>query len=933
MKLSPSLWRIARKTRSPQSIPLSKLTLLPKLHSPSTETQVPLERAPEDHLRPVARYIYDTMQKYPNHVVFAQIGGFYEIAFDHADKFGPLLGLRVVQRKQVGLNAAPTFSMAGFPLQSLPKHLNSLVDTYGYKAVILKQGNMDSMLPESERRPIWRIVTPGTLTGELLSKNEVPVPASDLPSVDPMASRPLMAVYLGAANGDQTVAGIAWTDLLRSKVFFSKVLASNIDTEVARILPREILVDSGMPRLPAAIKDEFVTRIQFDTRATLKDFSTLFADSSDQELDFCVSSASDEEKTALNGLLHYVADCIKRSVPLSLSCPESESSTRMRMDVQTKNGLELFTTLSSKGKPESRLFDFINQTLTPSGQWLLHDWLSAPLLQQKSIEARFDVVQMLIDHKNLLQDLQLLLEKGPDCHQTLQRLIASKPDISRLSTFARSVFILEQIAGRLEQHIDRFGAPDLVQKWKRVLFDDLAPSLATARLIKELFHISTDSGSPPERSLNRTRIEMPDVFPRRFNLESHPELLSEVEKLSEAKQRFLNHYARVSDKLEQHYSSIFPNARQISFVRHPRFQYSVRLLGNSYFDETNPREATFALNDELAKDAPGDQLATVSFLWRTSASAYIQDREASKLGAIREGIIDWELSLEQHALSLLSSDIRKQATSMRRVLDAMAQLDVISSFAKLSIQYNLVRPTLSDNDKTLNLLGVRHLVAEHGNRQRGTDYVANDCSLSSQSPLWVISGPNMGGKSTFLRQVAHAVILAQMGCFVPASKAHIGLVDRIYCRIGSSDDVFHEQSTFMIEMLETAMILKNATPKSLTIIDEVGRGSTIQDCMQIAQATVKCLLERNQCRTLFATHYAQELQRRFKLDNEHPDIQYYHSTLEVDKKRKKLIFDYRLKKGLSPRSFGFEIANMAGFPKKALRMAKLYYSRKMATEE
>lgn len=855
---------------------------------------MPLVHPPEYHLRPVAKHMYKTAQKYPDHVVLTQIGGFYELAFDQADTYGPMIGLRVVQRKQMGLNGAPTFSMAGFPLRSLSKHVTNLVHVQRQKAIILKQAKMDNLLEEAERRPIWRIATPGTMTAELLY--------NDTSTSNPPRGLPLMALHPGPlCPGDEQEVGVAWTDLIRRKVFFGKMRASEIPAEVARVAPTEILLDQEQG-LTDLLKDFTQTHHDFGAENTsLHVYKHLFGDISDHELDFSVSSASALEKKALLGLLDYINHCIRDSISLDLHCPENESSTRMRMDRQTKNGLELFSSTTPC------LFNVINETVTPSGHSLLQDWLEAPLRTMSDIEDRLDVVQMFLQNKSLMHDIQSILEKGPDCHRTLQRLHTGKPDISRLMSYARSVFVLENLSDRIRQHVDEHGAPILIQRCLSALTDDLAPCLEIARQIMRVLQL-TAYDEPLENKIKRTKIELPNEIPRRFNLDAVPELALQTSNLQTAIDRYMQHFQRVSAKLQSRYSAMFPNARQISYVWHPRFQYTIRVLGKS---------------TEGAELSPlkGDP----SFLWQSSASAYVQDPQATKLGSIREGILSWEQSLEQETLRILTCSVRKHSNALHRVLDAMAQIDVLLGFARISLQSNLVRPVLSGG-RDLELSSVRHLVAELGNRHRGKDFVTNDCSLTAQKPLWIVSGPNMGGKSTFLRQVAHAVILAQIGCYVPASRAHIGLVDRIFCRIGSSDNVFRGQSTFMVEMLETAMILKNATSRSLTIIDEVGRGSTVKDCMHVAYATVRCLLEKNQCRTLFATHYAREIKSRFTDDQ--PGIQYCHSRLKLDKKRKKLVFDYKLQQGVSPSSCGFEIAKMAGFPAKGLRIAKLYYTRK-----
>lgn len=241
----------------------------------------------------------------------------------------------------------------------------------------------------------------------------------------------------------------------------------------------------------------------------------------------------------------------------------------------------------------------------------------------------------------------------------------------------------------------------------------------------------------------------------------------------------------------------------------------------------------------------------------------------------------------------------------------------------LANERNLVCPKVDESNK-LEVVNGRHLMVEEGLSARSLEtFTANNCELAKDN-LWVITGPNMGGKSTFLRQNAIIVILAQIGCFVPCSKARVGIVDKLFSRVGSADDLYNEMSTFMVEMIETSFILQGATERSLAILDEIGRGTSGKEGISIAYATLKYLLENNQCRTLFATHFGQELKQI--IDNKcskgmSEKVKFYQSGI-TDLGGNNFCYNHKLKPGICTKSDAIRVAELAGFPMEALKEAR-----------
>ena len=286
------------------------------------------------------------------------------------------------------------------------------------------------------------------------------------------------------------------------------------------------------------------------------------------------------------------------------------------------------------------------------------------------------------------------------------------------------------------------------------------------------------------------------------------------------------------------------------------------------------------------------------------------------------------LLIEDEIMNELKQKVIQRFSEFRELARLVDFLDVTASFAIIAEENNWVCPNLIKTPK-LSIQGGRHVVVEFSLKQSGNMFIPNDSAMGAEGNLWVISGPNMGGKSTFLRQNALIVILAQTGSYVPADKATIGVVDRIFTRIGASDDLYNDMSTFMVEMVETSNILKNATPRSLAIVDEIGRGTSGKEGLAIAYATLLGLLNDNKCRTLFATHFGKELQELLVENSiDQSNIRYFRTrvitrgTVEGD-----FIIDHSLEPGISERSHALQVAKMAGFPENSLEIAEKVLDR------
>ena len=275
------------------------------------------------------------------------------------------------------------------------------------------------------------------------------------------------------------------------------------------------------------------------------------------------------------------------------------------------------------------------------------------------------------------------------------------------------------------------------------------------------------------------------------------------------------------------------------------------------------------------------------------------------------------MAVENELFRALVGDVMAHLQDLRRAASAIARIDVAASLADLAVTQNYTRPVI-DNSLTFLIVNGRHPVVEQALKSQGspTPFVGNGCDLGEGRRLWLLTGPNMAGKSTFLRQNALIVLLAQMGSFVPATNAHIGIIDRLFSRVGAADDLARGQSTFMVEMVETAAILNQAGARSLVILDEIGRGTATYDGLSIAWATIEHLHEINQCRTLFATHYHELTE----LANKLPHLTC--ATMKIREWEKEIIFMHQVIPGTADRSYGIHVARMAGLPKTVIERAE-----------
>ncbi|KAF0701389.1 Aste57867_8091 [Aphanomyces stellatus] len=534
-------------------------------------------------------------------------------------------------------------------------------------------------------------------------------------------------------------------------------------------------------------------------------------------------------------------------------------ASRMLIDVSAWRSLEI--TKSMQGNRKHSLLQAVDKSKTAGGARLLSQHMSAPLVRVEDIDARHEAVENLLDASHVLYKLRHILQDCGDIERSLRRLSmgsGTPKDLKRISDTA----------------IDSQSLLPLLESFT-------SPLLISCRDALQQLDVVTVAG------------------------ELHDALVQDMVKLNQ-KEGFIR----------PGYSVDLDNWRA---MRHEDTQ--IATLQAQYQHESGVAKLRIVRKKhhvgwcvEVPQETTPLPTPTYQLIQTTTKSLRYRTPALDQLNMTINHAGEQSLLVEAALFDQFTEQVVALTPHLQAMADALSHLDVFCSHAQMALDHHLIRPSMT-YDPALHVMEGRHLVVESAHEATNRSFVPNSVHLdgTSSSSCWIITGPNMGGKSTFLRQTAHAVILAQMGSFVPASSAHIGVVDRLFSRVGAFDDLASDRSTFMIEMQETATILHQATRRSLVLMDEVGRGTSVQDGLAIAQAVVEELLAR-QTRMLFATHFT-ELDTKLP-----PSVAFHH--MQVLLKSNGLVFSHRVVPGVASDSYGVEVAALAGCPSHVIERAK-----------
>jgi DNA mismatch repair protein MutS len=566
---------------------------------------------------------------------------------------------------------------------------------------------------------------------------------------------------------------------------------------------------------------------------------------------------------AAGGLVAYIDHVGRGRLPLLLPPVARESGGHMAMDEATRASLEIL--VSSAGTRKGSLVEAIDRCVTGAGARLLAEDLSAPLTDAGAIRARLELVSWLHDDPLLRGDLRTVLRSLPDVGRALGRVVAGRGSPRDLGQLRDGL----GEAWRLRQLFEERGH-------RPALLDSLLPSLSGhASLVDHLAHALVPA-PPTERSQGG------------FIAPGYDHALDDLRETS-------GNARRAIAALEAKY-------RDETGIAALKIRHN-GVLG--YFIEVPARSA----DRLMAPDSGFTHRQTMAGAVRFNALALHE--EASRIA--ESG--GHALAAEEAHFETLVGEVVASKTEIAATAAALARIDVAAGQAERAAEGRWALPRVVD-EPCLEIVGGRHPVVEAALAGRGERFVANDCRLSEPDRLWLVGGPNMGGKSTFLRQNALVVLLAQAGGFVPAESAVVGMVDRLFSRVGASDNLARGRSTFMVEMVETAAILSQATERSFVILDEVGRGTSTYDGLALAWAVVEAVHEVNKCRCLFATHY-HELAR---LAETCDSLSLHH--VRATEWKGDLVLLHELAEGPADKSYGLAVARLAGVPAPVVRRAK-----------
>jgi DNA mismatch repair protein MutS len=799
---------------------------------------------------PMMRQYLAIKAAHPDHLVFYRMGDFYELFFDDAVKASAALDIALTKR---GQHLGEDIKMCGVPVHSHEAYLSRLI-RQGFKVAVCEQTEDPAEAKKRGaksvvERAVVRVITPGTLTEDSL--------------LDARSHNYLCA--LAEAQGE---LGMAWLDLSTADFATQPLQPGQLAAVLARLAPGELLVPDrllGRDGLKAALDDwnSILTPLpsaRFDSDNARKRLQAAF---NVAVLD-SFGAFSRAEVAACGALLDYV-ELTQAGKRPALTPPRRERADgTMEIDPATRRNLELVRSLD--GRREGSLLATIDRTLTGPGARLLAERLAAPLTDKAEIERRLDLVQLFVERPGLREHVREALKRTPDVERALQRLSVGRGgprDLAALRDGLESAEALAALLGAEPEALMPAPAPlatiVAAASNHRALIDSLAAALA-----------------------------------------DEPPLLARDGGFIRAGYRVeLDEQRTLRDDSRKTVAALEAKYRTATGVASLKIRHN-NMIGYHI-------EVTATHTDKL-------DLAKLGFTRRQSMSnaTRFSTAELADLETRIGRAADQALALELSIFDALVAEAMAVQAAIVAAGRALAALDVAAAMAELAASANYVRPVLSD-DTAFTIEGGRHPVVEAallrpGREGGGAGFVPNDCELGPERRLWLLTGPNMAGKSTFLRQNALIAVLAQAGSFVPAKRAHIGLVDRLFSRVGAADDLARGRSTFMVEMVETAAILNQATARSLVILDEIGRGTATFDGLSIAWAALEHLHEVNKCRALFATHYHELGALKERLAALAP------YTMRVKEWQNEVVFLHEVAPGAADRSYGIHVAQLAGLP-------------------
>ena len=797
----------------------------------------------------------------PDCLLWYRMGDFYELFFEDAVTAAQALSITLTKR---GKHLGQDIPMCGVPVVRADEYLQRLI-RQGFRVAVCEQ--LEDPAEARKRgskalvkRDVVRLVTPGTLTEDTL--------------LEARARNFLTALFAAGSR-----FALASADISTGEFEVSTVLNADVAGELVRLAPGEViasdsvLADSTLGRWIelAGAQVTPVPSAYFDSVSGTRDLKDRLGV---KELD-AFGPFERYELAAVGALLKYIDLTQVGRKPMLRPPRRAGENGALLIDAGSRLSLEIVR--SQSGDKSATLLAAMDRTVTGGGARELQARLSNPLVKCDAINARLDAAGYLLDNRRVADAIREVLRAAPDIARALPRLAFGRGGPRDLASIRDGISIARDCAAKLSGIADALGLPE------------------------ELGSIARRLLAPPQDLLRALNDALADDPP---------------------------HLRRDGAFIRAGFSADLDQARALR----DDSRGVMAALEGRYIEETGVKTLKVRHNNILGFYVEVTQMHAKPLMTAPLADRF--KHRQSMANAMRfstpelletEGMIasasERALNLEQDIFAELAARVSATETVLAETAQALAELDVVASLAVLAHEQNYVRPVI-DESLVFDIRGGRHPVVEQAlSKGQAGAFIANDCILGRagappppgfdempDARIWLVTGPNMAGKSTFLRQNALIAIMAQMGSYVPAASAHLGVADRLFSRVGASDDLARGRSTFMVEMVETAAILNQASQRSLVILDEIGRGTATFDGLSIAWATVEYLHDVIKLRALFATHYHEltALARRL------PGVA--NVTMDVSEWQDQIIFMHKAKAGAADRSYGIQVAKLAGLP-------------------
>jgi len=872
-------------------------------------------------LTPMMQRYLEVKAETPGAILLFRMGDFYELFYEDAETAAKILGLTLTSRDKGSTNPVP---MAGFPYHALEGYLNKLIHA-GQRVAVCEQVEDPKLAKGMVRREVTRIVTPGTLTDDALLD---PKESNFLAAVFPSRDRVGIA-WLELSTGRFQCADLALGEARKGagrspgdRMSLSFSVASQQPSalldELARIRPAECLIPETHRADPALLRLNELPDMVLTTRAPwcfvpdhardvlLRHFQTSTLDGFDLDADSLGI-------TAAGALMEYVEETQKSSLGHIVRLEQYRRGSSLLIDEATRRSLELTRTMR-EGRREGSLLSVLDETATPMGARMLAEWLSNPLTDPIAIGRRLDAVEELMRDARLGRELQELLKQAYDMQRLCARVATMRASARDLVSLGRTLALLPRVkaklAGRLTDLLQTLESrlelcSEVRTQIEATLVDDPPLQQNDGGLVRDGFHAGLD----------------------------------ELRDLARGGKRWIAEY----------------QAQEIERTGISNLKVGFNKVFGYYLEITASQFHKVPA-DYIRKQTLKNQERYIT--------PPLKEYEDKVLRAEERAI-----ALENELFQKLRDSVNAECRRLQQTAEVLAQLDVLVGLAKLAVSLRYCRPEIT-TDPVLDIRDGRHPVLD---KLRPTgEFVPNDVVLggeshqlsavssqpegsdkgqvtsdkaepvdpsslplehlpldtsipSSHSPLatlpspfiQLITGPNMAGKSTYIRQAALLTIMAQIGSFIPARSARIGIADRIFARVGASDELGRGQSTFMVEMTETARILNAATEHSLVILDEIGRGTSTYDGISLAWAITEFIHDDLHCRTLFATHYHELTALAESL------VGTANWNVAVHERNGELIFLHKIVPGAADKSYGIQVAKLAGVPREVIERSEV----------